>query len=75
MTENHGHCHECSANTPEETAALLGYMISHNRHHTDELHELAHSVDGEARELIHSAIIGFESANAKLEKALKLITE
>lgn len=41
--------------SPEETLALLTYMLGHNRHHAEELHELAHSVDGEAQQLLHDA--------------------
>lgn len=69
-THEHGHCHACEVNT-EETAALLKYMLDHNRHHADELHDLAHGLDGEARELVHAAVIDLETANSKMEKALR----
>ena len=70
----HTHCHACGEPTSEETVALLKYMLDHNRHHADELHELAHGLDGEARELVHGAVIDIESSNAKLEKALRVLT-
>ena len=66
------HCHVC-AGSSEETVALLRYMLSHNRHHADELHDLAHDLDGEARELVHAAVIDIESSNDKLDRALKII--
>ena len=78
MNETHEHPHEhcavCGGAT-EETKALLKYMLEHNRHHADELHELSHGLDGEARELVHAAVIDIETSNGKLEKALKLLAE
>lgn len=50
---DHGHTHE--HHSPEETVALLAYMVTHNQHHAEELHELAHSVEGEAAQLLHEA--------------------
>ncbi len=68
----HEHCAVCGG-TSAETVALLSYMLDHNRHHADELHDLAHELDGEARELVHAAVIDIESSNDKLARALKLI--
>lgn len=67
---DHDHSHPHKEHPPEETLALLSYMIDHNRHHADELHELAHSADKDAAELIHEAVELFNSGNEKLEKAL-----
>ena len=70
-----GHMHGGEpAHSPEEALALLKYMIDHNKHHADELHELAHSLPGEAAELVHSAVGNMDMCNAKLEKALAAIT-
>lgn len=69
----HEHCGACGGTPAEETLALLKYMLEHNRHHSDELHELAHDIDGEARELVHAAVIDMESSNYKLARALKLL--
>ena len=75
----HGHCHDHEhphahdAHSPEETLALLTYMLGHNRHHAEELHELAHSMDDEAAQLIHDAILDFDLGNEKLDEALKLL--
>ena len=68
----HEHCDACGG-TSEETLALLKYMLDHNRHHADELHDLAHGLDGEARELVHAAVMDIEASNDKLARALKLI--
>ena len=67
----------CPDKTPaakrKEAAALLHYMIHHNQHHTDELYDIANMLDGEAKELIHAAVIGYEQANDKLEIAYVLL--
>ena len=43
---DHEHTHSHDHHSPEEALALLTYMLGHNRHHAEELHELAHDVDG-----------------------------
>ncbi len=70
-THEHGHTH--GQHSPEEALALLAYMVQHNRHHAEELHELAHSMDDEAAQLIHDAILDFNLGNEKLDEALKLL--
>lgn len=69
----HEHCHHDPKNhySPEESQAMLTYMIGHNRHHAEELHELAHSIGGDAASLIHDAIVDFNLANEKLTEALQ----
>lgn len=70
-THDHGHTHE--HHSPEEALALLAYMVQHNRHHAEELHELAHSMEDEPAQLIHDAIMDFNLGNEKLDEALKLL--
>lgn len=72
-THDHEHPHEHYS--PEETLALLGYMVSHNRHHAEELHELAHSVEGEAAQLLHEAVVDLTVSNEKLAEALRILKE
>ena len=67
--DHHHHDHM----SPEETLALLTYMLGHNRHHAQELHDLAHSADGEAARLLHEAVADYEQGNDKLERALSLL--
>lgn len=75
-THEHAHGHETvQAGSPEETLALLDYMLSHNEHHTEELHELAHQVPADAAQLLHGAVSDYEQGNAKLAEALKLLQE
>lgn len=64
---NHGNV------SPEERVALLDYMIKHNAHHAEELHDLAHDASDEVSELIHGAVRDIEESNAKLAKALELL--
>ena len=69
---DHGHTHE--HHSPEETVALLSYMVTHNQHHAEELHELAHDLgDSEAAQLIHDAVVDFEVGNKKLAEALVVL--
>ncbi len=72
-THDHGHEHSHQHHSPEEALALLAYMVQHNRHHAEELHDLAHSMDDEAAQLIHDAILDFNLGNEKLDEALKLL--
>ena len=80
---DHGHTHE--HHSPEETVALLSYMVTHNQHHAEELHELAHdlgdseaaelahSVEGEAAQLLHEAVVDLTVGNEKLAEALRIL--
>ena len=72
-THGHGHTHE--VHSPEETVALLTYMVAHNQHHAEELHELAHSVEGEAQQLLHEAVVELTLGNEKLAEALRILKE
>lgn len=79
---NHGtfHCHsheDKPAQNVNETVALLNYMIDHNKHHGEDLHEIYHALDAtgkkEAAEFVHEAIHLYNDGNEKLAEALKLI--
>ena len=74
-THDHEHPHEHHHDhaSAEETLALLTYMLGHNRHHAEELHELAHGVEGEAADLLHGAVADLGSSNEKLARALALL--
>ena len=72
-THDHEHPHSHDHHSPEEALALLAYMVQHNRHHAEELHELAHSMEDEPAQLIHDAILDFNLGNEKLDEALKLL--
>ena len=74
-THDHDHHHHQGHASPEESLALLTYMLGHNRHHAEELHELAHGIDGEAAQLIRDAVVDFELGNEKLAEALHILQE
>ena len=44
-SHDHSHAHGQEV-SPEERLALLKYMVQHNAHHAEELHELAHTLEG-----------------------------
>lgn len=72
----HTHTHaNAKAQSPEETIAMLRYMIDHNRHHGEDMHEIFHALADsgktEAAELVHQAMHLSEDANGKLEDAMK----
>jgi len=75
----HQHVHHHDSDHQELTSdkrnAVLQYMLDHNQHHAEELHELAHQAEGEAAELMHQAVELFEQSNEKLEAALQLLKE
>ena len=74
----HPHSHEHSGDkpmSPEEVLALLNYMLDHNRHHADELHDICHALEDEGKTEAASlagALHAFAHGNDKLEKALEL---
>lgn len=74
-SHDHDHEHPHDHASPEETLALLTYMLGHNRHHAQELHELAHGVEPDVADLLHEAVDAYEEGNARLEEALALLKE
>lgn len=73
MHEHHDHHdhHDHAPASPAETLALLTYMLGHNRHHAEELHELAHGASETAAALIHEAVDDLMRSNEKLAQALE----
>lgn len=79
----HEHTHdgcihgEQKAQSAEENVALLKYMLEHNRHHGEDLHELYHSLEeagkADAAKLVSDALHFFDHGNEKLAEALKLL--
>ena len=69
---DHDHHHDQGGGV-ERSTALLAYMVGHNRSHAEELHELAHQLDGDVADLIHDAVGFFEQGNAKLDEALAML--
>ena len=71
----HQHAHGQDDVSPEEVLALLKYMLEHNRHHADELHDLAHQVPEDVEQILHQALEQYGAANDKLAEALQRLTK
>ena len=71
----HKHPHAAGPASEEERLALLRYMLSHNAHHAEELHALAHGAPEAAEALLHEAVADIEASNQKIEEALALLTK
>ncbi len=69
---NHNH-NQKTASSPEESLALLDYMLGHNRHHAKELHELAHSLPDAESSLLLDAVEDFNRGNEKLASVLAMM--
>ena len=76
-THEHSHDHHHDHGAHAETDALIGYMVSHNAHHAEELKEIAHTLRhegrGEIADCIEAAVTDFAAGNEKLSKALEMI--
>ena len=77
----HSHPHEhgpiSAFDSLEQAEALMSYMLDHNRHHAEELHELCHKLEAsgktEAAKLIDDAVDRFGEGNELLAKALEAL--
>ena len=81
-SHSHGHDHCCShchgngqqATPEQELAAVLTYMLDHNRHHADELAEMVIKADDlgyeNASKEIEAAIAEYKKGNDRLATAL-----
>ena len=79
---SHPHSHEHTGGKPmshEEVLALLTYMLDHNRHHADELHDICHALEDagktEAAAALAEALHEYDHGNSKLEKTLELANQ
>lgn len=79
MHEGHDHHHHTAPEKPGKAQAMLTYMLEHNRHHAEELHDISHVLEHEghkeAADLIHDAVHDFQAGNDKLQKALACFEE
>ena len=76
--QEHDHDHS-SAGDEKETFALIRYMLSHNRHHAEELKGLADKLSDmgklEAADILSEGISCFEKGNSLLESVVSLINQ
>lgn len=75
--QGHGHSHDdLQPMSREEILKLLGYMLEHNRQHTEELHGIFHALDDagcyDAADELENAMRCYRSGNEALENALDL---
>lgn len=68
----HAHAHDVS---DKEILALLEYMLGHNRHHAEELKDLAANLPWEKAELIYAAVEDFGRGNEKIAQVLSGLKE
>ncbi len=76
----HSHEHEHGGFTSAEQAtALMKYMLDHNRHHAEELHEVCHKLEDmgktAAAEQLGKALNAYFTGNDFLAEALKALEE
>ena len=79
----HEHCHSegCpqGQNGPEETVAVLKYMLDHNEHHAAELDVMAKELRKQgktaAADMIDKSVLDFQTANMRLKVALSMLGE
>ena len=75
----HSHTHGpvTAFDSVEQAEALMRYMLEHNRHHAEELHELCHKLEAsgknDAAQLIDEAVDRFFAGNELLAKALEAL--
>lgn len=73
--DGHDHSHGHGDITAEKAEALLKYMLEHNEHHAEELHDLAHKLEHlgkqAAADAIEASLQAYRQGNAELEKAVK----
>lgn len=72
---HHHHEHPEHADGKARDAALLSYMVAHNKSHADELRELASHIDAPAARCVNEAVELFDRGNALLEQALESLGE
>ena len=78
---HHDHDHDSSQfesfSDNDQALALMTYMLDHNIHHAEELHEMAHKLEAsgkkEASEFVHDALHYYAHGNEMLEKAVEAL--
>ena len=78
----HAHSHEHSHggfDSIEQAVALMTYMLDHNRHHAEELHDVCHKLEDmgktEAAEKLGQALHSYTHGNEHLAEALEALKE
>jgi hypothetical protein len=78
QVHSHEHSHG-GFESVEQAAALMKYMLEHNRHHADELHDVCHKLEDMGRdaaaEKLGSALEAYNRGNDALAQALAALEE
>ncbi len=78
-THTHSHGDVSAFDSQDQATALMSYMLDHNRHHAEELHELCHKLEAsgksEAALLIDEAVDRFNEGNVLLASALEKLQQ
>ena len=76
----HEHSHEHSHGgfeSVEQAVAVMTYMLDHNRHHAEELHDVCHKLEdmgkAEAAEILGAALHEYAHGNEHLAEALEAL--
>ena len=76
---HHEHTHEniTAFESVEQAVKVLDYMLDHNKHHAEEVHEICHKLElsgeAEAAEFLDKAVDAFREGNTLMENALRLL--
>ena len=79
-SHEHTHSHgQAGDETLAPVAAMMGYLLDHNRSHAGELGQIAEKLKAngkdEAARILAEGVSDFARGNEKLEKALELINK
>ena len=77
-THSHEHSHS-GFESIQQAEALMKYMLDHNRHHAEELHDVCHKLEDMGRaaavEKLSSALDAYNAGNKALAQALEALEE
>ena len=78
QVHSHEHSHG-GFESVEQATALMKYMLEHNRHHAEELHDVCHKLEDMGRaaaaEKLGSALEAYHRGNDALAQALAVLEE
>ncbi len=75
----HTHVELAAFDSIDQAIALMTFMLDHNEHHAEELHELSHKLEAtgrvEAAVLTGKALDKYRAGNEELAAALQFLKE
>lgn len=78
MSHSHEHSHG-GFESVEQAEALMKYMLEHNRHHADELHQVCHKLEDMGKTAAAAelglALSRYNEGNDNLARALEALQE